>query len=74
MNSSKKWNLKIDPSVFKVLKKIPRDKSEHILETTKFLPVNPCFGDIQKMKGKTIPGVAVLDNIEYFIKLKYPNK
>lgn len=52
MNSEKNWDLQIDPNVFKVLKKIPRNNAEALLRVIKLLSLNPYFGDIQKMKGK----------------------
>jgi mRNA-degrading endonuclease RelE of RelBE toxin-antitoxin system len=45
------WDLEIDPSVLKVLKKFPRKDAEVVLYTIKLLPIDPYFGDIQKMKG-----------------------
>ncbi len=52
MSLPKNWDLQIDPSVFKVLKKIPRHNAEVILNVIQLLPLNPYFGDIQKMKGE----------------------
>lgn len=52
MNSSKNWDLQVDPSVFKVLKKIRQRDAEAILNVIKFLPFDPYFGDIQKMKSE----------------------
>ena len=52
MSLSKSWDLQIDPSVFKILNKIPKRDAEAILKVIKLLPVDPYFGDIQKMKGK----------------------
>jgi mRNA-degrading endonuclease RelE of RelBE toxin-antitoxin system len=52
MNLSEKWDLRIDPSVFKSFKKIPRRDAEGILKVIKLLPLDPYFGDIQKMKGE----------------------
>ena len=49
---SENWDLQIDPSVFKTLKKLPRHYAEVILEVIRLLPVDPYFGDIQKMKGE----------------------
>ena len=51
MNSRENWDLQVDPAVFKFLKKIPKGYVAAILEVIKFLPANPYFGDIQKMKG-----------------------
>lgn len=52
MNVSKNWDLRIDPGVLRTLKRIPRQDGKVILEVIRFLPVNPYFGDIQKMKGE----------------------
>lgn len=52
MSSLKNWDLHIDSSVFKVLQKIPHNNAKNILETIRLLPINPYFGDIQKMKGE----------------------
>ena len=52
MSLSESWGLEVDPSVFKILKKIPRRDAEAVLKVIKLLPANPYFGDIQKMKGK----------------------
>lgn len=52
MNSSESWGLEVDPSIFKALKKIPRPDAEAVLKVIKLLPIDPYFGDIQKMKGK----------------------
>ena len=52
MSSQTSWVLKIDPAVFKTLKKIPRHDAEAVLMVIKFFPLNPYFGDIQKMKGE----------------------
>ena len=54
MNSSKSWDLQINPSVFKILKKIPRPDAENLLIAIRLLPGNPYFGDIQKMTGKAV--------------------
>lgn len=52
MDLSKSWDLEIDPCIFKTLKRIPRHDAEVVLEVIRLLPINPYFGDIQKMKGK----------------------
>lgn len=52
MDSSKNWDLRVDPSVFKTLKRIPRHDAEVLLEVIRLLPTGPYFGDIQKMKGE----------------------
>ena len=52
MNSKKNWILQVDPSVFKYIKKIPRDDAERVLFIIQNLPADPFYGDIQKMKGE----------------------
>jgi len=44
--------LRIDPSVLKELEQIPRSDAKRILQTIKGIPLNPYYGDIQKMKGE----------------------
>ncbi len=53
MNSPRSWNLRVDPGVFKILKKMPRRDAEVVLNVIRLLPVSPYFGDIQKMKGES---------------------
>lgn len=52
MSSSRSWDLQIDPAVFKTLKRMPRQNAEVILRVIQLLPLNPYFGDIQKMRGE----------------------
>lgn len=52
MSLSKSLDLQIDPSVFKVLRKIPKRDAEAILKVIKLLPTDPYFGDIKKMRGE----------------------
>ncbi len=51
MNSQKNWELRIDPCVFKTAKKLPAKEVKKIWEAVYLLPLNPYFGDIEKMKG-----------------------
>ena len=52
MTLLKNWDLRVDPSVFKFLKRIPRRDAEAILLIIKALSADPYFGDIQKMKDE----------------------
>lgn len=52
MHSPGSWDLHIDPSVLKVLRKLPRRDAERMLGVLRLLPTDPYFGDIQKMKGE----------------------
>lgn len=52
MSLSKNWGLQINPAVFKFLKKLRKRDAIAVLHAVRFLPTNPYFGDIQKMRGK----------------------
>ncbi len=51
MSSYHDWVLQVDPSVLKILKKFPEKDTRRILEVLRYLPTDPYFGDIQKLKG-----------------------
>ena len=70
MSSSKNWDLQVDPSVYKVLKKIPRPNAEDILVAIRLLPANPYFGDIQKMKGESNAWRRRIGAYRIFYKIK----
>ena len=74
MSSYKNWDLQIDPSVFKVLKKIPASNAENILEAIQLLPVNPYFGDIQKMKDRHEAWRRRIGSYRIFYKIKMTEK
>lgn len=52
MNFSANWELRVDPSISKKLKRLPRHDVEAILTAIHFLPVDPFGGDFQKMRGQ----------------------
>ena len=66
----KSWDLQIDPSVLKALQKIPRGNAENILGIIKLLPINPYFGDIQKMKGEDDTWRRRIGSYRIFYKIK----
>lgn len=74
MMSSANWDLQIDRSVFKALKKIPQRIGEDILLIVKLLPENPYFGDIQKMKGEQNSWRRRIGNYRIFYKIKADNR
>lgn len=74
MSSSKSWGLEIDPSVFKVLKRIPRHDAEVILQVIRLLPTNPYFGDIQKMKGEENVWRRRMGSFRIFYRIKISEK
>lgn len=74
MNSSKSWDLQVDPSVFKNFKKLPRYDAEVLLNVIRLLPANPYFGDIQKMKGENYAWRRRVGSYRIFYKLKVSEK
>ena len=52
MSLSTNWDLQIDSSVFKVLKRMPRRDTEAVSGVIRLLLLDPYYGDIQKMKGE----------------------
>ena len=74
MKSSKNWDLQIDSSVFKTLKKIPKHNAEAILKVIKLMPLNPYFRDIQKMQGVENTWRRRVGPYRIFYKLKISEK
>lgn len=70
MTLSKNWVLRIDPTVFKFLKNIPRPSAEAILEVIHLLPINPFVGDIQKMKGEDFAWRRRVGSYRIYFKMK----
>ena len=52
MSLGTSWDLEIDPSIYRVLRRFPRKDARRIFETIGALPLNPYAGDIQKMNGE----------------------
>jgi mRNA interferase RelE/StbE len=74
MHSSKNWVLEIDSDVGKVLEYVPRRDAERILGAIKFLPADPYFGDIQKMKGEEDVWRRRIGSYRIFYKIKTAEK
>ena len=74
MNSSENWDLEVDPSIFRELRKIPRHQAEAILKVIKLLPTNPYFGDIRKMKGEENTWRRRVNAYRIFYKIKVQEK
>lgn len=74
MNSSKSWDLQVDPGIFKNLEKLPRYDAEVLLNVIRLLPANPYFGDIQKMKGENYAWRRRVGSYRIFYKLKVSEK
>ena len=70
MSLSKNWDLQIDPVVLKILKRIPRLDAEAILIVVRLLPINPYYGDIQKMKGENNVWRRRIGAYRIFYKIK----
>ena len=74
MNLSKSWDLQIDRSVFKVLKKMPQNEAGAVLQAIRLLPANPYFGDIRKMEGEENSWRRRIGSYRIFYKIKVPEK
>ncbi len=74
MSSSENWDLRVDPDVFKILKRISWQDAEVILKVIKLLPFNPYFGDIQKMRGEENSWRRRVGSYRIFYKLKTKEK
>jgi len=70
MNLLKKWDLQIDPGVFRVLKKLDRRDAMTLLGVMRLLPLNPYFGDIQKLKGEENSWRRRVGSYRIFYKIK----
>lgn len=74
MSSSKSWSLRVDDSVLKSLRRMPRRDTGVILEVIHALPINPYFGDIQKMKGEDNAWRRRIGSYRIFYKIKVSEK
>jgi mRNA-degrading endonuclease RelE of RelBE toxin-antitoxin system len=70
MSLPKHWDLRIDPSVGKVLKKLPHRDMLAVLEVMRLLTFDPYFGDIQKMKGEEHVWRRRIGSYRLFFKFK----
>lgn len=52
MSSNGNWVLRVDPVVYKFLKRIHTRDAERILVAVNYLTIDPFYGDIQKMGGE----------------------
>ena len=46
------WVVHVDPSVLKACQRLPVRDAERLQEVVRLLPLDPYFGDIQKMRGE----------------------
>ena len=74
MSLSENWDLQIESDVFKALNKIPRHYAETVLAVIRLLPIDPYFGDIQKMKGEENSWRRRIGNYRIFYKIKIAKK
>lgn len=74
MNSSASWDLQIDPSICKILSKLPRRDAEAISKVIKSLPADPYYGDIQKMRDKENAWRRRSGSYRIFYKVNIPGK
>ena len=73
MPSPEPWVLRIDPDVLRKLEQIPKRDAKRILQAVRGLPLNPYYGDIQKMKGQENVWRRRIGSYRFFYKL-FPAK
>ena len=69
MPSPEPWVLRIDPGVLRKLEQIPKRDAKRILQAVRGLPLNPYYGDIQKMKGQENVWRRRIGSYRFFYKL-----
>ena len=69
MPSPEPWVLRIDPGVLRKLEQIPKRDAKRILRAVRGLPLNPYYGDIQKMKGQENVRRRRVGSYRFFYKL-----
>ena len=74
MSLSENWDLQVDPDVLKALSKIPKKNAGAIVGVIRLLPVDPHFGDIQKMKGDDDVWRRRIGSYRIFYKIKNKEK
>ena len=74
MSLSNSWDLQVDPEVLKTFKRTPRHDAEKLLGVIRLLPIDPYFGDIQKMKGEENTWRRRIGSYRLFFKLKTAEK
>jgi len=74
MSLSTNWDLQIDSSVFKVLKRMPRRDTEAVSGVIRLLLLDPYYGDIQKMKGEENAWRRRVGVYRIFYKIKVSEK
>lgn len=52
MSSNENWRLRIREKVYKTLNKFPGKDRKRLVKVIEELPLNPYFGDIEKMEGE----------------------
>lgn len=74
MSSSKNWDLHIDTSVLKTLKRIPQREAEGLRTVVRLLSADPYFGDLKKMKGEEDVWRRRVGSYRLFYKIKGTEK
>ncbi len=74
MNSSKNWELQVDGSVEKILKRFPKQDQIRISLVIGLLPSNLFFGDIQKMRERDDVWRRRIGNYRLFYKIDLANR
>lgn len=74
MNSRKDWELRVDKSVEKILKKLPKQDRTRVCLNLGLLGANLFSGDIQKMKGRDDVWRRRVGSYRLFYKIDLANR
>ena len=74
MSLKENWELKVDESVKKTLKRFPKQDQVRISLVIGLLPRNLFFGDIQKMRGRDDVWRRRVGNYRLFYKIDLANR
>lgn len=74
MSSRENWELQVDGSVKKTLKRFPKQDQVRISLVIGLLPRNLFFGDIQKMRGRDDVWRRRVGNYRLFYKIDLANR
>jgi len=68
------WNLIVNSSVHKILKRIPRKHAKQIIEFFDELSVSPYAGDIKKMEGEEDTWRRRIGSYRIKYEIQHPQK
>ena len=74
MNLNENWRLKIRDNIYKVLSKFPEKDQKRLIKVIEELPLNPYFGDIEKMQGEENTWRRRVGSYRIFYEIRTPER